>query len=239
MSRRSNSLERELLYRQVAMKDSSSNSWIIHVQRLLLHYKLPSIIEILENPPGKTHWSSLVRNTVISYWEGQLKDEANQMSSLHHLSLDNCTLRRVHPVWRLGINSGIEVAKATVKVRLLVQRYPLYSSRTSGKCYGQPCPLCQKPNEDLEHFLLECKPLDDRRYPTLTHIKQIVNGFNTDTTFSLVQAILDCGPSTVCESMRAELERLTRHLCYQLHLRRSTILGVKIKPVSRQMKYKL
>lgn len=159
MLRHQNSLEREVLLRQVAMKDLESPSWVMYSQSILLYYKLPTVMELFTNPPRKDHWSKLVRDTVSKVWEEKLKEEALKMSSLSMLAVDTCKMGCVHRAWRLEGKSSLEVAKATVKVKLLIQRYPLHSCRTAGTRYNGHCPLCQNQSESIEHFLFHCPAL--------------------------------------------------------------------------------
>ena len=48
--------ERQLVHRQLAMKDSRSHSWVIHVTKLLRQYDLPSPHYLLETQPTPGGW---------------------------------------------------------------------------------------------------------------------------------------------------------------------------------------
>ena len=48
-----NSKEHLLVHRQLAVKDPDSNSWVMHVARLLRQYDLPSPHHLLTNPRGE------------------------------------------------------------------------------------------------------------------------------------------------------------------------------------------
>ena len=50
---RNDCIERELSYRQLAIKDSSSKSWCVVLQDVLYKYDLPTVQELLETPPEK------------------------------------------------------------------------------------------------------------------------------------------------------------------------------------------
>ncbi len=50
-SLRTGSLEREILEQQFAMKAGQTKGWVTRAQMLLIEYHLPSIFEILRNPP--------------------------------------------------------------------------------------------------------------------------------------------------------------------------------------------
>ena len=178
----------------------------------------------------------------MDHWEEKIKEEASLMPSLSYISLDNIKLGEVHPIWRLGSGSGLEVAKATIQARLLTQRYPLYSGRTSGSNYGKACPLCRSPNETTEHFLLQCAPLNAVRYPTLNTISTalIERGFPS-TGDLLVKTILDGGSGTTTGNMAPDetLHKATRHLCFKLHQRRGALLEQRVYKITRHTKYRL
>jgi hypothetical protein len=226
MARRPDSLEAELLQRQIAMKDSKDATWVTMVRQLLMQYELPTLSSILKDPPTKGYWKNLTRRTVSSYWETQLKEEAEEMSSLIHIALPQCSVGRTHPVYQLEGRSCLEVAKAAVKAKLLVSRYPLYTSRVSGRQYGKKCPLCKTQEESKEHFLLQCPVLETERQPLLSEICTIVN--NTDITAdgrSLTQLLLDCSGMIKDKVTAALVEDRSRKLCFQLHHRRCIATG--------------
>jgi hypothetical protein len=241
MSRRQNSLERELLYRQLAMKDLGTNSWVMVIQSLLLRYQLPTLANLLQNPPEKITWKNTVQAAVNEHWFEQIKVEAEQKPSLGYLSMRNCKQNLVHPVWQLNQNSSIEVQKATIKTRLLVQRYPVYSNRISGKNFGKLCPLCSNAQETIHHFLLCCPALMAVRQPILDQIVNIIQSkCVTVDESSLVQTILDCDPAISIDlACDPAYLGLTRHLCYRLHHRRSILLEQSAPKPSRRFAYNL
>ena len=51
--RRSDSIEYEIMERQLGKKEDSANSWAIYIKKLLLMYDLPSICTLLYKPPSK------------------------------------------------------------------------------------------------------------------------------------------------------------------------------------------
>ena len=242
MLRRSGSVERDLLLRQVAMKDIGSPSWVTYAQSLLMKYNLPTIMDLFGNPPKKPYWNKLVRDTVSSVWEGMLKDEARSrpMSSLSLLNIDGCKIGHVHRIWRLDGKGGLEVTKATTKAKLLVKRYPLYSCRVSGAQYKDLCPLCNSHSETLEHFLLHCDALDCVREPDLCNFISILNDPSlTGSPASLARILLDCSSANLCDPVADSLEALSRNLCFKLHRRRSLLMGVNNAKIMRHLKLRL
>ena len=57
-------IERELAYRQLSVKESTSKSWFVALQEVLYNYDLPTAQELLDNPPDKLAWKVLVRRHV-------------------------------------------------------------------------------------------------------------------------------------------------------------------------------
>ena len=53
MNRDESSIEYEIARRQVVMKDWASESTFTYIQSILNHYDLPSVLQLLSNPPSK------------------------------------------------------------------------------------------------------------------------------------------------------------------------------------------
>ena len=67
-----------------------------------------------------------------------------------------------------------EVKKAQIKARLLTGTYLLQSDmqRFSKEKDEQKCELCQIEQDNMEHFLLRCPVLNEKRKITLSKLKQ-------------------------------------------------------------------
>ena len=226
--RRKHTLEYDLIQLQLAMKGPEAKSWVWYVQHLLKKYCLPSAFSLLHETPRKGEFKSLVKRRVLAYWESELKREARKKSTLSMININMCSLRSPHPIWQLGAASPYTVTKAAVKVKLLVQRYPLYYSRTAGVNYGQPCPLCHQAEETLEHFLEACPELQQERVQYTSRIHREISALqlNIPAGITMCQVILD--PSILYRerpSDTATVEALTRDLCFSLHLKRTSILS--------------
>ena len=223
--RREGSIEAQVIQRQLAMKNEDSLSWVWYVQNLLKLYNLPSAFTLLFQQPTKDRWKRMVKGAVLNKWEKQLKEEACKKKTLHLINLEACSLSAVHHVWRLGAADTLTVLKATTKAKLLVQRYPLFYSRTSGVNYGRNCPLCKSEPETLAHFLLDCQELSSVRKPHINKLLRVPDvEQHTTQADKFVKLILD--PSHfICDESLLEIESLTRDLCFALHHARSTYLG--------------
>ena len=75
-----NSVEHKLGIRQLAIKDSDSNSWYIKVDTVLKSYKLPSAHEIILNP--KKNWEKITHDKIDETWVNKWSEEAESKSTL-------------------------------------------------------------------------------------------------------------------------------------------------------------
>ena len=228
MVSRNGSLEREIVLRQLGMKDLQSGSWVSLVRRLLLQYELPSAFDLASDPPRKAKWKDSIKRAIYHHWEEKLKTEAANKSSLTLLNLEACTPGKVHPVWTCG-SDPFQVHMACTKARLLTQRYALGSSHCAGRHKSQSCPLCHGPPETLDHFLLNCPETRSVRKPYLKKLDRILCEFYFQPRNSLdvTQAIVDCTAlSWIPEDVRDELEKVSRRLTFQLHNHRAVQLGL-------------
>ena len=81
---------KEIIVRQLATRDNSSNSWASLVKTLLDTYKLPTASSLIEKPVSKQIWKKMVNSKVNELWLENLKKEAEKMSSLKYLNLESC-----------------------------------------------------------------------------------------------------------------------------------------------------
>jgi hypothetical protein len=184
MISRHGSLEREIILRQLAMKDIQSSSWTSLVRRLLIKYDLPSALDLAMDPPKKDKWKASVKGAIYHHWEEQLKKEASNMTTLAFLNLNACKIGTIHPIWDCG-SDPMQVHMAVTKVRLLVQRYALGSSHCAGKHKTLSCPLCHGPPENMQHFILSCPVTNHIRIPYLKKFRRsyISTGLSTNQSY--------------------------------------------------------
>ena len=81
------------------MKDVKDKSWFIFVWKILHMYNLPSVLQLLSNPPSKNEWK-MVMNTAVnrSIEEGWKQDVKKQVLPQVYL----CKLLKVgrtHHIW--------------------------------------------------------------------------------------------------------------------------------------------
>jgi ribosomal protein L31 len=97
-------------------------------------------------------WKKQVCEQIHNHWQKLLQEEA-----ACYLNIDACSTGKCHPIWALGTDPHM-VTRATLQVKMLVQRYPINTSHTSNS-RTTVCPCCKKADETMEHFIAECPAL--------------------------------------------------------------------------------
>ena len=206
---------KEIIARQLAIKEGQSSSWVIMVKNLLHKYDLPNAYNIQNNTPRKTQWKQTIEKAIRNHWQKHLQTEASSMTSMEFVNIEECQLGVTHPVWR-WTECQLDILKATVKAQLLIKRYPLSTSRTAGMRMRDKCPLCEIEPETTSHFLLRCNKLADIRKAYLPKITTC--NIPSD---ELVKLILDSNYG----NRNNDHEILCRNFTYKLHHKRCTMLG--------------
>jgi hypothetical protein len=211
-----------LIKRQLAMKDPENSSWAMYVVKKLQMYSLPTALDITQNPPKKKRWKKLVKAAVHAYWTHQLHTEAKGKTTLELLNIHACNTVDIHPAWK-DLYCPLSIHKATAKVKLLVQRYPLSTSHTAGHMKSDTCPLCRKEPETVTHFLLHCDTLAEARRPYIHRVLETCRrlGVSVDPE-TIVKIILDYNHLPEADS---EHEVTTRNMIFKLHSMRAVVLG--------------
>ena len=73
-------VEKDLARRQLAVKDSTSNSCFIALREILYKYGLPTAQELLDNPPEKLAWKIMVRRHVEELEKGNYSGSSNKIN---------------------------------------------------------------------------------------------------------------------------------------------------------------
>ena len=66
----------------------------------------------------------MVKDKVTEHWESKLREQMRNRKTLEYMNPEVCAVGVVHPVWRF-CRTGADIYMASVKVRLMVKRYPL------------------------------------------------------------------------------------------------------------------
>lgn len=240
ITRRPGTVEYEIVQRQLAVKNITSQSWVTQIRCILDRYDLPSAFQLLDNPPSKQVWKKTVKSEVNKYWMEELQSKAKEMKTLSHLDIQECKPGKIHDVWNHN-SDPLAAYMATIKARLLVQRYPLGYSHYSGKKKGKSCILCKGTTETIEHFLLQCPILNKIRTQYLTKLYHILPAKNLpQNSDELVRMLLTprsalsgveeeptprSGLSGEYEGLVEQIESVSRRFIYKLHNERAIQMG--------------
>ncbi|CAG2255579.1 unnamed protein product [Mytilus edulis] len=230
-----NSVERDLAFRQLAMKTESSNSWFRKVVTITELYDLPSPHDLLVNPPSKSKWKKLVNSLVNYYWITKLKSEASEKSSLNLLNYADAEFGSIHSIWNTCGSEPYSTLRACIKSKLACNTYTLQcdKSKFSKRQISAICPLCGIEDENRLHFILRCSSLDNVRNSFIqslkTFIKDVVTTKLYDELFcseiNTLQLIIDCSVfHFLSRGDVFKVECITRGLCFKLHQVRSNLL---------------
>ncbi|CAG2241415.1 DNCL2 [Mytilus edulis] len=223
-----NSVERDLAFRQLAMKTESSNSWFRKVVTITELYDLPSPHDLLVNPPSKSKWKKLVNSLVNYYWITKLKSEASEKSSLNLLNYTDAEFGSIHSIWNTCGSEPYSTLRACIKSKLACNTYTLQcdKSKFSKRQISAICPLCGIEDENRLHFILRCSSLDNVRNSFIqslkTFIKDVVTTNLYDELFcseiNTLQLIIDCSVfHFLSRGDVFKVECITRGLCFKLH----------------------
>ena len=228
---------------------TSTKSWFHQIRNICLQYKLPHPVLLLQEPPKKILFKTMVTKAVISFWEDKLRAEASLLSSLQHFQPNYMSLIKPHPLWLTAGASSYEVIKATIQAKMLSGRYRTelfcshWSQNKAGVCLLSSCNGRFVP-EDLPHILRDCPQLEETRlqlkhftakYSTNLHesITDIVQQFTDPSHPQNIQFLLDCSSLPVVITLSQQLGgdvlfhlfHISRTWCYSLHRERLKYLG--------------
>ena len=193
--------------------------------------------------PTKFAWKRGINLNIAEKWTNKLSEEVEGKSAMKLCNRDILKINGVHPVWSSLPAVTREVKKSQIKTRLLTGTYLLQSDmhRFSKKRDEQKCELCQIEQENMEHFLLRCPALNEKRKTTLSKLKQTLiqsTGQDkwTETIVGnktlLLQTIIDvkavADELNINQETFKEIEMISRNLCYDLHVQR-TLMYRRIK----------
>jgi hypothetical protein len=197
---------------------------------MLRKYNLKEASWYLDNQVKKTIWTVIVKKTVYSHWSGSIIQLLPLYKGLNFLTAENLETGKVHPLFKINCHSAIDTAKLPIKSKLLTGTYILQSKRI--RMYKNEidpkCLLCAKEEENIEHFIQNCKSLSNVTNITLQELITTFNRLGIEfaelSANEKLQDILDVTPVVKIKKLSpasvVEKERLTRRLLYQLHIAR-------------------
>jgi hypothetical protein len=244
------SLEREICLRQVAVKLSNSNSWLNYVQTILDLYDLPGTSELLLDVPTRQAWKTLVGKAIKSFWEQQYSVEATEKSTLRHMSQGSLSPQTPALVWSSCVDSLYESKKASVKARFLTDTYKLQSHEaryynSNQHTLDPTCLLCKRGPETMEHCLTMCPQYEALRANYVTELVLVLLSHDVDPAIlhdnhSLLQLTLDASHSALPASvnqnrdLKLQVEGLSRDYIYKLHIKREMLMIELLPPRPRK-----
>jgi hypothetical protein len=204
-----------------------------------MKYGLPEAFHLLQNPPKKMEWKTMVDKKVNQFWIDFLVEDKNSKSSLNLMSVNTCKIGQCHPVWKTVRPNPIDVEKAAIKARILTGTYTLQSNRAKFNQHDvdPTCLLCKEGPENRQHFIFTCKITEPARKKFLTKIIDTVQSSKLDVDVSnlptLLQLVVDCsgiiGVNPQYEILRKNIEIFSRELVYSIHICHSRLLGAMHK----------
>ena len=115
MIRQKGSIENDIALRQLVMKDENDKSWFMFVRG----YNLPSIFQLLNNPPSKAEWKKISKNAVNSAIEASWKQDIKDKSSLKYVNIHALKVGKSHHVWSTVRSNIHDSRRAQLKSKLL------------------------------------------------------------------------------------------------------------------------
>jgi hypothetical protein len=218
------SIEKSLARRQLLIKNNESASWFIAIKHMLRKYDLKEVSWYLDNLVKKT----IVKKTVYSHWSGSIIQLLPLYKGLNFLTVENLKTGMIHPLFKISCHSAVDAARLPIKLKLLTgtyflqsKRIRMYKNETDPKCLK-----CAKEEENIEHFVLNCKRLSKVRTTILqeiitTFIKLGIK-FDELSANEKLQHILDVTPVVKTKKLSpasvVEIERLPGRLLYQIRV---------------------
>ena len=159
-------------------------------------------------------------------------------TTIRHLEIQKEPIGTSHNIWNcVKQPKKKDIQKAEVRVKLVNDTYMIqyHQDKLSHKENAGFCKICKDGDEDIEHFILKCKPLDEVRQNKLEQFKRTVEDIKgggaelLEEKNQLLQAILDCTSKNVYtiitnnhNDLKA-IERASQNLCFELHRLRTKL----------------
>ena len=160
----------------------------------------------------------------------QIICQAEEKSSLKHLSHGNFMEGQVHHIWGNAGHDPVSVRKASYKAKVATHTYTLQADRAKFNQHqvDPTCVLCKKSPEDLHHFLLDCHVLEDVRNSFLVALDRALASDNETSHTSdniqkdtLTGLVLDCHKLEkdldLNPNLMGQIEAISRGMVFALH----------------------
>ena len=166
------SIEKQIVIRQLTIKNDKRSRWFVYARKILLKYDLGDIHEDLENPFEKNIWKATVNKTVNKYWQSDISTSSAFYYTLEFLNKKSYKLGTTHQLLKINIHSARDVIRLPSKLRLMCGNYVLQTTRSkfSNTLVNLKCLLYGNAEETVEHYTLTCEKFAKFRNPILTNI---------------------------------------------------------------------
>ena len=108
--------------RQLALKDSSSNSWFIQLQKVTNKYDMEDPAVLLQYPPSKCEWKQYCKLRVNTYWTRYFQTECKRRKSLEFFNPDGMSIFDTHPIYSSCMGDPYQTSKASVQAKMVSGR---------------------------------------------------------------------------------------------------------------------
>ena len=81
------------------MRKSTKESIFIPIQLILAHYGLPSIYELLNNPPAQEAWKCTIKHKIHEVVEASWKSDIENKSCTKYLNANVLNVGSSHHIW--------------------------------------------------------------------------------------------------------------------------------------------
>jgi hypothetical protein len=237
--RNKSTIEFAILERELSMSKTNGNCYAIRVSKILQKFNLPILSVLINNPPTKLEWKSQVKRAVHIFWETTWQEEKTEKSTLKYLSVRYVKIGQLHYIWRSIDNIQHQVKQAEVKAIILTNTYTLQSNRAKYNQHmvNDTCQLCKTGTKDREHFILKCKSLEHVRQKYIQNLQDYLSSiqyglyeriYRNDLLLHIIldSTSEDKSPSVIelKHQHYIDIEKITRSMCYYLHIRRTELL---------------
>ena len=159
-----NSIEYQIIIRQLAMKSWRSPSWVTYIRHILSRYELPYIYIMLQSQSSKPRWKLTCEIAVHSHWESRLNQQILLYPSLKLMYRDTYIIGQLHTTTSTVHPSIMDGRHSPTKLRLLTGTYGFQTNRPAfNQHYSTTCLLCETVPETREHFICQCPALQNIR----------------------------------------------------------------------------
>ncbi|CAG2193856.1 unnamed protein product [Mytilus edulis] len=202
---------------------------------------LPSIYNILDEPPSKLKWKNLIRKAIDTYWVDHVVTMSVYYKSISYISTANYNTGHLHNALASIQTSAKYIQRLPIKLRLLTGTYILQCNRAA---FNQididlTCLLCEEDSETLYHFIHSCPALASARNHHMLELSHILNNselcvkcrslekldISTQLILDASALLCKCQCKCGCDCIIFHLvEYISRKLCFNCILDVKTLL---------------